>query len=247
MSKIMPKTGKVYKMEDISYPSIPNNTFQYQSLKSFCETVKNQNFPCLFARKSFNKKCINFLFCSSKDDFLRGLTDFTNFVQVNEAEDTYLSPLVVFFDEDLYKEQPRYEAGWDLLSWVHKMDLQPWPKDVPKDPNHFKWSFCFNNVPLFINMSSGEHKELLNRNIWNGLCFIINSRANFDYIANLNTKSGRAVRNAIRLRTRTYNNNLPLPVELGFYGESDNLEWRQYQLSEINLPTPEKCPFKTTL
>lgn len=170
------------------------------------------------------------------------MIDFTNFVISNEQENIYLSPLVVIFSEEVYLKGPQHKIGWELLNWIHERDIEPWPNEIPTDPNDSNWTFCFNGVPLFINISSSDHKVLLSRNLGKDLYFIINPRANFDYVASVETKSGKLIRQQIRTRVAEYNSEEASKF-LGFYGEKDNLEWKQYQLPEINLPSPTLCPF----
>ncbi|MGI2029918.1 YqcI/YcgG family protein [Endozoicomonas acroporae] len=148
----------------------------------------------------------------------------------------------MFFSQDYDNYKKQHETGWDALNWVHSKDLSPWPSTMPSNPDSPEWSFCFNNIQLFINISSSDHKLLQSRNLGSCLTFVINARENFDVVANGKTKSGRLVRNQIRDRVRTFNNGL-IPKELGFYGEEENLEWKQYQLSENDLKKPTKCPF----
>ncbi|MBR7059390.1 MAG: YqcI/YcgG family protein [Neisseriaceae bacterium] len=47
----------------------------------------------------------------------------------------------------------------------------------------------------------------------------------------------------MRKRVSEYNNGI-IPSELGFFGDANNLEWKQYTLSEPNTKNLEKCPFK---
>jgi len=37
-------------------------------------------------------------------------------------------------------------------------------------------------------------------------------------------------------------NGAPAPKELGFFGDKNNLEWRQYQLTEEGGYYPSTCP-----
>lgn len=92
-------------------------------------------------------------------------------------------------------------------------------------------------------MSSKQHKLLRNRNLGDFLTFVINPRENFDIVASNKTQSGIRTRENIRARVKTYNNGL-CPKELGFYGDENNLEWHQYQLSEPSVRRPNRCPLQ---
>lgn len=113
---------------------------------------------------------------------------------------------------------------------------------MPADPEHPDWCFCFNGIQLFVNISTRDHKLLRSRNLGGFLTLVINPRENFDAVASVETKSGRLIRKRIRARVAHFNDGL-VPPELGFYGQSENREWQQYQLSEAGLDKPTRCPF----
>lgn len=58
------------------------------------------------------------------------------------------------------------------------------------NPNNSTWSFCFNEVELFFNISCPHHQIFKNRNLGDFITFIVNPRENFDYVANGNKKQG---------------------------------------------------------
>ncbi len=112
------------------------------------------------------------------------------------------------------------------------MDPAAWPETVPMSADHSDWSYCFNGVQLFTDMSMPEHRVLRNRKLGKYLTFIINPRENFDHL----------IRERIRARVAAYTNGV-VPPDLGFYGNAENREWTQYQLEEADVPRPAKCPF----
>ena len=147
-----------------------------------------------------------------------------------------------FCDTGQFARSERYTNAWNALEWIHIHDPERWPDEIPDDPDNPAWCFCFNGVQLFINMSSGEHKRLRNRNLCDFMTLVINPRENFDAVASLNTRQGRLLRENIRKRLEKYNNGF-VPPELGFYGEESNKEWKQYQLEEEGMKRPDRCPF----
>lgn len=102
------------------------------------------------------------------------------------------------------------------------------------NPNNSAWSFCFNEVELFFNISCPHHQIFKNRNLGDFITFIVNPRENFDYAANGNKKQGVNVREIIRNRVKQYNNDYLLQ-SLGFFGSKDNFEWKQYTLDELSI------------
>lgn len=222
--------------------------WKQKSWLQFSIKMRDPDFPCLFSKSAWNAKSIKFIFCDKHEDchygdFLDGLVQYSEYIKTTPLKKRLFSPLVVFFSPAFHKNNRQHEVGWDALKWVHLHDKYPWPGHIPFEPEAADWTFCFNNIQYFINMSSSEHSVLRNRNLGSQLTFVINARENFDAVANGQTKSGRQIREQIRLRVINYNGGV-FPVELGFYGEGENLEWKQYQLSEPDLTRPLECPFK---
>lgn len=94
---------------------------------------------------------------------------------------------------------------------------------------------------LFINISSSKHLKYKSRNLGKDICLVINPRQIFDVVAPLNKAKGIKIRQKIRERVEAYNG-FPAPKELGFFGDKDNLAWKQYQLCEEGGLENIKCP-----
>jgi len=244
----VPMAGRVYLQHETSTELFDCQNWYYRALADFSERLNDDGFPCLFARKAWKAGSIRFLFCDHKkkrnyQDFHAGLVEYTTFVQHTSLNDRLFAPLVVFFDNQFTRGMPQqHPVAWDALNWIHIRDLAPWPENIPLDPDDPEWCFCFNGVPLFINISTADHKILHSRNLGHNLTLVINPRENFDSVASVYTRSGRLIREQIRSRIAVYNDGV-VPIELGFYGKADNLEWKQYQLDEYDLEKPLRCPF----
>ncbi|ECE0486474.1 YqcI/YcgG family protein [Salmonella enterica subsp. enterica] len=219
--------------------------WKQKAWRQFSIKMRDTEFPCFFSKSAWNSKSIKFLFCekhkeSEYKDLLHGLIEYSYFINSTEMKKRLFSPLVVFFSPEFNTDKSQHEVGWEALKWIHDRDIQSWPENVPTNPDSVDWSFCFNGVQFFINMSVKDHRILRNRNLGSHLTFVINARENFDAVANGNTTGGRIIRERIRDRVRIYNGGV-LPSELGFYGQ--DLEWEQYQLAEPGLIKPKQCPF----
>ena len=136
-----------------------------------------------------------------------------------------------------------HDQAWNVLQYLHDHDPKPWPTAIPTDPNDALWSFCFDGEPLFINISSPAHALRSSRNLGDGLALVIQPRVNFDHVAGLQSPGGEEIRQRIRQRMHAYDGQ-PHPTDLGTYGQSDNIEWKQYALNETNTPTQNTCPLK---
>jgi FPC/CPF motif-containing protein YcgG len=243
-----PESGTLYPQTDVYFSYDSLKLWQKAALDDFSARLGNELFPCLFGCRAWKSSSIFFLFCESRrsddfSDFLSGLTEYTDYVLKTELRERLFSPLVAFFEMGFTSGSSQHSVGWSALNWAHQRDMAPWPDSIPMDPNDPDWCFCFNNVQLFINMSTNDHRILRNRNLGQFLTLVINPRENFDAVASVNTKSGRLVRDRIRSRVSDYNGGI-VPAELGFYGEKNNREWIQYQLAEDSLERPATCPFQ---
>ncbi len=59
--------------------------------------------------------------------------------------------LVTFFKppEREFSEGDYHEILWHLLQFLHVHDPEPWPEDIPTDPDDPHWEFCFGGEPMF--------------------------------------------------------------------------------------------------
>lgn len=218
----------------------------FAAFKEFNEVLSDATFPCLFGRRAWKDKTNKFLFCDRIENgglehFRRGLIEYTEFVANTDIKDRLFSPLVVFVEGLLDTSEAHHLVAWKLLQYLIDTDQKSWPDNVPLDQDNPLWSFCFNDMQLFFNISTPAHKVLRSRRLSSCLTFVVNPRENFDVIANSQEKSGQLIRQKIRERVSEYNGGF-VPSELGFFGDNDNFEWKQFQLGEPGLPGPLKCP-----
>ncbi|HGM5582446.1 TPA: YqcI/YcgG family protein [Pseudomonas putida] len=218
----------------------------YKTIEHFKEIVGNPGFPCLFGRKAVAAATCHILFARADDsanDIARGLADYVRTIAPIPLKQRIGNPLLVFLETTADGTLAEQQAlAWKILQQVHARDPQPWPQDVPRDPHDTQWSFCFAGMPLFINMSFPAHRQMKSRNLGNSIAFVINPRESFDEVASSGTESGQRIRARIRERVAQYNNGV-IPDSLGFFGQDDNFEWKQYQLQEAGSLKPSRCPF----
>ncbi|MBZ3665443.1 YqcI/YcgG family protein [Pseudomonas monteilii] len=218
----------------------------YQTIEHFRSILANPDFPCLFGRKAVNGETCHILFAGAEqlaDNIAQGLADYVRTVTPIKPKQRISSPLVVFLETAAGSTLAEQQAlAWKVLRGVHARDPHPWPQGIPTDPDDTAWSFCYAGMPLFINMNFPGHQQMKSRNLGQHITFVINPRENFDEVANANTESGRKIRERIRERVHHYNDGV-VPDTLGFFGDADNYEWKQYQLQEAGSLNPSRCPF----
>ncbi|HHY9940794.1 TPA: YqcI/YcgG family protein, partial [Escherichia coli] len=177
-------------------------------------------------------------------DILSALTELTHRVKTVPKVDRIYTPLLcVFKDTNFHSIEKEQEFAWRTLQEIHNNDIMEWPNLIPKDPDNSQWTFCFNEIELFINISCPNHNHVKSRNLGDNIVFVINPRAHFDIVASMNDPKGLKVRQTIRERSKKYNNGLE-PITLGFYGDVDNREWMQYALHEPGTPVVQECPLR---
>ena len=221
--------------------------------EDFRAIINDPAFPCFFASSADKRGSLRYCFIedprSETDLRLLGNAVTEYLEEVREIEersvtDAAFQILIVFVKTpqpiSLEDEQTQ---GWEILSRLHLLDSKPWPKHVATDPEDTKWSFCWDGVPLFVNISASAHKRRKSRRLGRHLALVIQPRDAFDSIAG-NTPSGRKLREKIRKRIKPYDGVSACPL-LGTYGESGSLEWLQYAIPDQNGPLSEdsRCPF----
>lgn len=226
-------------------PEQTGTPWERDAFGELADRLTDPAFPCVFARTAWRAGAVRIAFCDEGyvDAAHAALVDYTAFVHRTPVTERLLAPLcLVFRTRAVTGAAEQHAHAWHLLGELHRRDLAPWPETVPVETEHPAWSYCFNGVQLFVNMSSQAHVQLRSRNLGACLTLVINPRENFDVVAGAATPHGRAVRLRIRERVRAYNGS-ELPASLGFHGDEGNREWRQYQLDEPAHPAPQACPF----
>ncbi|WJV62685.1 YqcI/YcgG family protein [Pectobacteriaceae bacterium C52] len=243
--------GKLHQQSDIQMIAkdyLPGQMQEDWSIKAYSEfnnILNNGHFPCLFGRHAFKNTSLIFTFVTQQNpqsDLINSMMNYTKFVRDVPVKQRLYSPLVLFFEkQDFQCLAQEHAFAWSQLQMIHDNDPANWPDNIPSEPDNHLWSFCFNGIELFINISCPHHLKLKSRNLGNHIVFIINPRKNFDILASNQDEKGIKVRERIRNRVCNYNNGI-VPDELGFFGSSHNYEWRQYQLNEPGDTVLQRCP-----
>ncbi|HDQ0502938.1 TPA: YqcI/YcgG family protein [Escherichia coli] len=207
--------------------------------------ISRKDFPCLFGKHAWKLGSVLFAFIQNNDiehQLVNALIELTNRVKNLPQEDRIYSPLLCVFENSNFSSLvEEHNFSWEVLQKLHNNDIAEWPKHIPVNPDSSEWSFCFNGVELFINISCPNHTKIKSRNLGNNIVFVINPRIHFDIVANLNDSKGIKIRKVIRERSTKYNEGIR-SMDLGFYGDQDNREWKQYALHEPGTPIVENCP-----
>lgn len=207
---------------------------------------KENTYPCVPGRQGFLNGDMRFVFLSdprnpqTRIELASSLKEYgrcapqagryTSFVSLFETTPELTASYRVEGFEELF---------WDILSDLHRLDTTEWPDTVPADPEHFSWEFCFDSQPYFAFCTTPAHRARRSR-YSEFFTVAFQPRFVFENI-NQSTEYGRKLKSIIRKRLSSYDE-APIHPSLGWYGQQDNLEWKQYFLRD-NESTAPQCPF----
>ncbi|ERG97185.1 YqcI/YcgG family protein [Haloquadratum walsbyi] len=156
--------------------------------------------------------------------------------------------LVTFFrppEEDL-SEAEYNEILWHILQFLHIHDPEPWPEDIPTNPDDPHWEFSFAGVPMFPTCRAPFYETRKSRYCPIGLEITFQPRALFKNLGVTgDTSGGQHARDVIQDRLEDYDGVCP-HADLGDWGVEEDREWHQYMLSESEEQTPDECPINIT-
>lgn len=212
----------------------------------FRETMRDTRYPCHFAVKAEQDDSARYLFAGD-------VRDRDSLLKVREGLQQYLeryqsiaerTTLVTFFESTTEERSEREyrDRFWSVLEFLNERDPDPWPSDVPEDPNDPEWEFCFAGEPMFIVGRAPFYTDRKSRYTPHGLEVTIQPRRTLDDISG-DTEEGRHIRSVISERLRNYDDIAPHP-DIGDYGDPDTREWKQYLLPTSNEESLNEFPFQ---
>ncbi|MCF6136441.1 YqcI/YcgG family protein [Pseudalkalibacillus berkeleyi] len=203
-------------------------------------------YPCIPGRQGFLSDNLRFGFTSDprNEDAPSELASLLKAYGETARTTGKYASLVVFFKTPQemisdYCVEDFESLFWSVLNRLSAIDEKEWPANIPTDPSHHEWEFCFNGEPYFAFCATPAHIFRKSRSF---PCFMMafQPRWVFDEI-NDSTVFGRKMKKAIRKRLSDYDH-APIHPDLKWYGQSDNHEWKQYFLSD-DEQSPSKCPY----
>ncbi|WP_227356188.1 YqcI/YcgG family protein [Haladaptatus salinisoli] len=212
----------------------------------FRKTMRDTRYPCHFAVNAERNDSARYLFAGDARDrdalfkVREGLRRYLERYQSIAKRTT----LVIFFkpgDRD-QSEQEYRDQFWEVIEFLNKRDPEPWPSDIPEDPNDPEWEFCFAGEPMFIVGRAPFYTERKSRYTPYGLEITIQPRRTLDDISG-DTMEGRHARSVIRDRLKDYDDITPHP-DIGDYGDPNTREWKQYLLPTSNEESLNEFPFE---
>ena len=214
--------------------------------RAFRETMTSEAdpYPCTFAVEAEEEGLFRYLFASTDErgheTVARGLEAY-----LDGYEDIgRFSSLAMFFEPPAEEWGPgRYKrAFWDVLRYLNRNDPSPWPPEVPTDPEHPKWEFCFAGEPLFLVVRAPFYDERRSRHAEYGLEITVQPKSLLSDLSGL-TDEGQRIRSVIRSRLADYDD-VPMHPDSGDFEDPRTTEWKQYMLPETNAESVARVPLE---
>ncbi|WP_369809997.1 YqcI/YcgG family protein [Gracilibacillus caseinilyticus] len=224
------------------------SSWEQTVLESFKQkmTDRQRPFPCIPATIGFatNQLRYGFVGDPAVDSTIRDVAALlTAYTKQSRAYGRYTS-LIIFFqiseNAELSPSVENFEKiFWNHLERLNKYDEKEWPSDIPTDPHHPAWEYCFHGERYFMFCATPAHKNRMSRQ-FDSFMLAITPRWVLEQF-NSSPKHAEKIKQQIRKRIDNYDQ-LTIHSALNSYGESDNFEWRQYFLRDDNSSL-SKCPF----
>lgn len=214
------------------------------SYEAFKDRVLADDYPCYFATLGQKRGELRYTWADCPTDQSLPKTVKT-FCALSESSPKTRYALVIFVKPEAEpgaKDHDGYRDDfWHTLNHVHHNDPEPWPNAQPTDPANPLWEFCAFGVPSFVFGAAPSYVRRRARNLGPGLVLLLQPRTVFRGIEG-GTKGGDAARKKIRERLVRYDGVAP-HVDFGDYGDPSTNEWKQYFVSDDDVPETGPCPF----
>lgn len=207
-------------------------------------------FPCYFGAESVENGDPLYTAVpsmSDKDALLNLGRTVMEYLDVR-TEHSGRASLVTFFrpPERGLSEAEYHQTLWNILQFLHVHDPEPWPADIPTDPDDPHWEFSFAGEPMFPTCRAPFYEKRKSRYCPIGLEITFQPRALFEELnVTADTDAGQHARDVIQDRLESYDGVCP-HADLGDWGVEGDREWPQYMLSEDEEKAPAECLITVT-
>ncbi|WP_282155877.1 YqcI/YcgG family protein [Cytobacillus gottheilii] len=222
------------------------------ALEQFSEKMsdKTKPFPCIPATIGFSKNQLRYGFIGDprNEETLYELAAILGkFTRESKHFGPYTS-LIIFYQtpvdlKETYTVEDYEQLFWEQLSGLSAVDAEEWPEDIPVDPHHPIWEFCFNGEKYFMYCATPAHVSRQSRHFDNMMLAITPRWVLQEF--NKKEKFACSIKKKVRERLTKYDDATIHP-DLNSYGSEDNFEWRQYFLRDDDTSL-SKCPYHRML
>jgi uncharacterized protein len=240
------KIKDLYKNEPLTRAQLLK--WEKEVLEKFEDKMKDKNcpFPCIPATQGFSMNHLRYGFLGDpcSDSSIDELADLLSIYSKTAIEYGKYTSLIVFFRTPIklvetYTVEQFEQLFWKHLNGLTNVDQVQWPKQIPTDPHHPLWEFCYNGEQYFMYCATPAHKNRKSRQ-FDVYMLAITPRWVLTEFGKSEAFAQR-IRTQVRKRLENYDS-IPIHPDLNSYGNPDNFEWKQYFLHDDNTALL-KCPF----
>ena len=239
------KSVTIYMRDEIeAEPSIP--VWGKEAYKQWHAIVSDYQFPCHFGVQA--ERAGHLRYCFAEEHDLSHLPEaLLQFLALSKANPAIRHALILYVKPgDTWRDFDDYhDYFWEILSYLHEHDPAPWPEEIPIDPDEPLWEFSFGGEPIFVSGNAPIYEKHITRNVGQSLVLIFQPRHIFQDIS-YETKHGQRAIDAIRRKVENIEQ-LPIHPDLGAYDDKEKREWKQYMITDDNVPISGKCPISGKL
>jgi amino acid adenylation domain-containing protein/non-ribosomal peptide synthase protein (TIGR01720 family) len=203
--------------------------------------VMDPGYPCFFGTQAEKRGEMFYSWIDGKD--ITSLPDtMASFAELAKLPQYEKNNIAIFFepDEEPLTHDAYHDAFWQTLQYLH--DRDPDPKVGQQlDPSHPDWEFSFAGLETFVVCACPSFGARHSRNLGPGMVLLFQPRAVFvDKVTNraISTQA----RSEVRRRLNIWDE-VPPHADLGYFGDAENREWKQYFLPDNETPNFGACPF----
>ncbi|PYE49182.1 YqcI/YcgG family protein [Paenibacillus barcinonensis] len=240
--------SRLYNADELNRTFEVLPSWQREAFTQFSSMIADEHntYPCVPGRMGYLSGHLRYGFTS--DPRLHAASEelasiLKQYGAVSRETGPYASLVVICETPADLKEHTTVEQYqtlfWQILNRTTNLDTMPWPEHISNNPDDASWEFCFNGEPYFCFCATPAHQHRKSRH-FPFFMLAFQPRWVFEAI-NDDTSLGRKMKTLIRKRLAAYDN-VPAHPSLMWYGQENNLEWKQYFLPD-DEQTLSKCPF----
>ncbi len=221
--------------------AIPQNRWKLDAYEQYKTRLRAPDYPCFFGQSGEARGEMIYSFIA--EGCLEELvTNMRQFVHLIGTPDYQRCSMIAFFEPDpsLTNHSSFVARFWQVLQFLHEHDRVP---DIDKAPDDPLWEFSFQRSEMFVVGASPTYRHRHSRNLGPGIVLVFQPRSLFIDPAT-SQPIAALVRQRIHKRMLAYDE-MPVHPDIGFYGDTNNREWKQYALPDDNEPERGSCPFHT--
>ncbi|WP_026688659.1 YqcI/YcgG family protein [Alteribacter aurantiacus] len=212
-----------------------------EEFEIFETIVSDSTFPCYFGRHGLLQDELRYSYI--EQDKREHLPDtLRSFLELLKSDPDIRRGLFLFVKPNESETIEDFRRDfWEVLQFLHNEDTKPWPKQIPREPEHHLWTFSFDGEPIFAFGNAPAYIQRKTRNLGNGLVIGFQPRTIFHGLEGTEP-SGVNSREAVRRRVEAWDQ-LPKHPDISHYGDETHHEWKQFFIGDDCEPITQRCPF----